>query len=49
MNGFSTALLVGACVLFAAGAIVAVLAPPRAAVARSAARRPARNESLSRG
>ncbi len=49
MNGFSTALLAAACVLFAAGAIVAVLAPPRAEVERSAPRRPSRNRSLSRG
>ena len=32
VSGFSTALLVGACVLFAAGIVVAVVAPPRAEV-----------------
>lgn len=49
VNGFSTALLAAACVLFAAGAIVAVLAPPRAEVERSTQRRPSRSRSLSRG
>ena len=33
VSGFSTALLVGACVLFAAGLVVAIVSPPRAAVA----------------
>jgi EmrB/QacA subfamily drug resistance transporter len=33
VSGFSTALIVGACVLFAAGLVVAIVAPPRAAIA----------------
>ena len=49
VNGFSTTLLAAACVLFAAGAIVAVVAPPRAEVERSTQRRPSRSRSLSRG
>ncbi len=35
VSGFSTALIVAACVLFAAGAVVAVVAPPRGEVARA--------------
>jgi Na+/melibiose symporter-like transporter len=34
VSGFSTALIVAACVLFAAGLVVAVVAPPRREVAR---------------
>jgi EmrB/QacA subfamily drug resistance transporter len=34
VSGFSTALIVAACVLFAAGLVVAVVAPPRAEVTR---------------
>ena len=49
VNGFSTALLAAAGVLFAAGAIVAVLAPPRAEVERSATRPHSGTRSLSRG
>lgn len=35
MSGFSTALLVGACGLFAAGVVIAIVAPPRADLARA--------------
>jgi hypothetical protein len=35
VSGFSTAMIVAACVLFAAGLVVAVVAPPRDAVARA--------------
>jgi hypothetical protein len=33
--GFGTALVVGACVLLAAGIVVAIVAPPRSDVART--------------
>jgi EmrB/QacA subfamily drug resistance transporter len=42
VSGFSTALLVGALVLFGAGIVVAVVAPPRAQVARARRPRPER-------
>jgi EmrB/QacA subfamily drug resistance transporter len=49
VNGFSTALIAAACVLFAAGVIVAALAPPRDRVERAPARPRRRNRGLVRG
>jgi MFS family permease len=42
VSGFSTSLVVAACVLFAGGLVVAVVAPPRAATARERPARPQR-------